>query len=131
MAQKIFISYNFSDRIVNELVQCMMQKILTHLDGLVVFVIDDVSYNGPSAITWEVARLMDECDAALFILGENPHNSPWLEHEVECALSKGLSILLTQLPQTNAGTPDLLANTNCVKVGWNANEIIACLNKPA
>ncbi len=128
MAQRIFVSYNFSDRIVKELVQSMMRKALKQLDGHLVFVTDDVSYNGPSAIAWEVARLMDECDATLFIVGENPHNSPWLDHEVECAMSKGMTILLTQLPQTNAYIPDLLANTSSVKVGWDVNEIIACLN---
>jgi hypothetical protein len=129
MAQKIFVSYNFSDRIVNELVQNMMKKTLKHLDGEIVFVVDDVSYNGSTAIAWEVASLMDDCDAVLFILGENPHNSPWLDHEVEFAMSKGMSILLTQLPQTKAFIPDLLANTNSVKVGWDANEIIACMNQ--
>jgi hypothetical protein len=106
-----------------------MKKTLKHLDGEIVFVVDDVSYNGSTAIAWEVASLMDDCDAVLFILGENPHNSPWLDHEVEFAMSKGMSILLTQLPETNAVTPDLLANTNCVKAGWDANEIIACMNQ--
>ena len=129
MAQKIFVSYNFSDRIVDELVQSMMRKALKHLDGKIVFVTNDVSYNGPSAIAWEVARLIDDCDAVLFVLGENPHNSPWLDQEVECVMSKGIPILLTQLPQTKAATPDLLANTNCVKVTWDANEITACLNQ--
>jgi hypothetical protein len=129
MAQKIFISHNFNDRNVCATVQDMMQKKKQDIMGQLVFVDNDVSYNGQTAINWEVSNVMKDCDAALFVLADNPRNSPWLEQEVTFAIAAGMSIMVVQLPQTDHITfPQALANINCVKLGWHEKEIVACLN---
>ena len=47
MAKSIFVSYNFNDRKVSQAVKTMMSAQQSNIDGEIVFVENDVSYNGP------------------------------------------------------------------------------------
>jgi len=110
MANKIFVSYNFTDREVAFTVKSFSQSCSQNVQGSFVFVEKNVSAEGKEAIDREILYTMKECNAALFIIGNDNHNSPWINRESEIAISKRLKIVITQLPETNGGLPPMLKN---------------------
>ncbi len=129
MASKIFVSYNFNDRAVVNTVKSMTQNAGGKIDGKFVFVTNDVSDQGGKAIDQEIRSVMSGCDAALFVVGDNSHNSPWINREVELAVSKGLSLVATQLPNTFGGIPNKLKNNNPQIAIWSMSDLAYYLNR--
>ena len=125
MAKNIFVSYNFNDPDVTRSVKSMIQK--DTLDGQIVFVENDVSYNGATAIDWEIEHTMDGCDAALFVIGDNPRNSPWINQEAAHAIAKDITVIATQLPNMNEQTPNLL--TESPLINWDSQALTSTLNR--
>lgn len=130
MAKSIFVSYNFNDRRVEQAVKNMMLEHKNDIDGEVVFVENDVSYNGNTAINWEIEHTMDKCDAALFVVGREDHNSPWLEKEANRAQLMHIPMLATCLPgEEIADNTQGLVKNNCVLLGWDSQELCTKLNQ--
>jgi hypothetical protein len=129
MAKSIFVSYNFNDKQVSNAVQNMISEHREDIHGKVVFVENDVSYNGATAVDWEIEHTMEDCDAALFVLGEEHHNSPWLDQECDHAISKNIPIMVTSLPGEDFHKPSSLNDENCTVLGWNSGELCNCMNK--
>jgi hypothetical protein len=129
MAKHIFVSYNFNDRHVKQTVKSMMDAHQGEIDGQMVFVENDVSYNGAAAIDWEIEHVMADCDAALFVLADNPRNSPWLNREASHALSKDIPIVTTVLPGVEGVHCGALAHSDCIHVDWDACAITEQLNQ--
>ncbi len=129
MAKSIFVSYNFNDKAVSHAVQEMIADHQEDIHGKVVFVENDVSYNGATAVDWEIEHTMEQCDAALFVLGEGHHNSPWLNQECEHALKKNIPIMVTSLPGEAFQTPRALSDDNCTVLGWDSGELYHCMNQ--
>ena len=126
MATKTFISYNFNDREIAHSVRSMFQNNGGPINGHCVFV------SGSSTPSYEIDNninaTMSGCDAALFIVGDNNHNSPWINREAELAISKNLPIVITQLPGTYGGTPHALAG-NGVYANFSGSAIAQELNR--
>jgi hypothetical protein len=129
MAKSIFVSYNFNDREVCCAVKGMMMEHVNDIHGKVVFVENDVSYNGDTAVNWEIEHVMEECDAALFVLGEAYHSSPWFDKEIEHAKNKHIPIMATVLPGEDVVVPESLMSENCTMLNWNSEELCICMNK--
>jgi len=72
---------------------------------------------------------MSGCDAALFVVGDNSHNSPWINREVELAVSKGLALVATQLPHTSGGIPNKLKNNYANIANWSMEDLAYYLNR--
>lgn len=128
MASKIFVSYNFNDRAVVHTVKSMTQDVGGKIDGKFVFVTNDVSDYGDNAIDREIRSVMSGCDVALFVVGDNSHNSPWINREVELAVSQGLTRVVTRPKGYTGGIPNALYSTNYTEVGWSMNNLAYYLN---
>lgn len=125
MAKRIFVSYNFNDREVAKSVKSLIET--EQLDGQIVFVENDVSYNGQTAVDWEIEHTMEDCDCALFVLGDNARNSPWLEREAAHAKAKDIPVLTSCLPGMNCKTPELLSDSP--QVNFDRSAIASTLNQ--
>ncbi|NQZ09604.1 MAG: toll/interleukin-1 receptor domain-containing protein [Algicola sp.] len=125
MAKNIFVSYNFNDPKVKSSVREMIQR--ENLKGQIVVVENDVSYNGATAIDWEIEHTMQRCDAALFVIGDNPRNSPWINEEAAHAIAKNIPVLATQLPDMDGETPSAL--TDSTFINWDAEALTNTLNR--
>ena len=128
MAKRIFVSYNFNDRQVTETVKHMIETHHDAIEGRMVFVENDVSYNGATAINWEIEQVMDKCDAALFVLGDNVRNSPWLAHEADQVKARNIPAIATCLPGISEVTTESLHDLPCTMVNWNTTELPTQLN---
>jgi len=129
MAKKIFVSYNFNDKEVVHTVQSMMQSNQGKIQGKLVFVENDVSHEGTNAIDREIRRVIYGCDVALFVVGNNNHNSPWINREAELAISNGACIVVSKLPKTNGGIPNALIHHHYYEANWSSNDLSYHLNR--
>lgn len=125
MAKHIFVSYNFNDREVSRSVKEMIEN--QNLEGQIVVVENDVSYNGSTAIDWEIEHTMEHCDAALFVIGDNVRNSPWIEREAAHAMAKEIPVVTTVLPGTNGQCPSELSDTKVLN--WDSAVLADTLNR--
>ncbi|WP_010321653.1 TIR domain-containing protein [Marinobacterium stanieri] len=129
MARKIFVSYNFKDKEVSHSVKALLQKHGGKIDGQFVFVTRDVSYEGDAAIDREICRVQSGCDAALFLIGNNSHNSPWINREAQLAKSRDLCIVLARLPGSSGGVPYEFYNSNYSEAEWSEDDLAYYLNQ--
>ena len=121
--KKIFVSYNFNDRSISHSVNGMSKDNNGPVNGRFVFVEGDVASNGAAAIDKKIGNTMNNCDVALFLVGNNNHNSPWIEREVELATSKGFPILVMKLPDSTGGVPQSLKNRSYRECSWGGNNL--------
>ncbi|WP_432454695.1 TIR domain-containing protein [Agarivorans sp. QJM3NY_29] len=129
MANRIFVSYNFNDREISRSINSFTQSHGGPVRGSFVFVENDVSAYGDHAIDKEIKDVMTGCDSALFIVGDNNHNSPWINREAVLAMSKGLKTVVSRFPNTNGGMPLQLRKTPHTEVKWSPFNIAKELNK--
>lgn len=121
--KKIFVSYNFNDRNTSHSIKGMSKDNYGPVNGRFVFVEKNVSGEGDSAIDREIKNTMLYCDIALFLVGNESHNSPWIEREVELATSKNLPIIVMRQPNTSGGIPNSLKNRVYKECSWSAQKL--------
>ena len=69
---------------------------------------DDVRPLGDSAIRDHIARRLRPCTVLLVLVGDNSHNHPWLDYEVQFAKSHSLSVVVCRLPGTRGAAPSAI-----------------------
>ncbi|MDY0250038.1 MAG: TIR domain-containing protein [Pseudomonas sp.] len=129
MSNRIFVSYNFNDREISRSISSFTQLHGGPVRGSFTFVKNDVSAYGDTAIDKEIKEVMSGCDSAFFVIGNNSHNSPWINREAVLAMSKGLKIVVSIFPNTNGGVPSALRNIPYTEVKWTPSNIAQELNK--
>jgi hypothetical protein len=129
MPRNIVVSYNFTDR---ELVHTVPNYFHTRgggCDGRAVFVTNDVSAEGPKAIDAEIRRVIDTCVGVLFVIGDDVHNSPWINREAELAISRPLEMVVVRLPETTGNVPNKLKSLGLVPLPWGQDPLCDAINK--
>lgn len=128
MSTRIFVSYNFNDREIAHTVRNFSQTFGGKVDGTFARVEKDVSASGERAIDNEIRRIMQDCDAALFIIGDNNHNSPWILREAQLAVSMNLHLVLTRIPGSTGAIPPILSSFSLPVAKWEVQDIADLLN---
>ena len=108
MAKNIFVSYNFNDREVTCAVKNMIQAHQDELKGKVVFVENDVSYNGKTAVNWEIEHTMETCDASLFVLATATTTALGWKWKPSTLLPCTIPVMTTVLPGECDDVPSVL-----------------------
>ena len=129
MARNIFVSFNFKDKALAGTIEAMREARGQSVPGRFVWVENDVSAGGDPAIDREIRRVMAGCDSALFCIGDNSHNSPWIEREAALAESLDLKVVVARLPGTSGGLPARLRRAGHAEVRWNPLEINQAFNR--
>lgn len=127
MGRTVFISYNFlDDREFAHNIGVFFQPRGPCL-GEPRFV-RNVSVGGEREIDEEIRRVMDGCVAAVFVCGQNSHNSPWINREAQLAISRGLGIVALHAPGASGGIPTELKAVDPPLVPWDADALSAALD---
>lgn len=127
MSRKIFISYNYKDRQLAHQVIDFFQPQGGQCQGSAAFVKENVAEQGDAAIDAAIKDVMTPCVGVLFVVGDNNHNSPWIDREAELAVSRNLGMVLVQLPDTTGGVPNRLKDLPVVE--WKSHALCDALNK--
>ena len=129
MSKKVFISFNFKDSAIAKNVKPFFNNQGGKCQGKPVYVENDVSDQGDKAIDDEIKSVMSSCDAILFVVGDESHNSPWINREAEIAISQNLGIVAVQAPDTIGGVPNEIKENNVPLVNWDKDALCNALNK--
>lgn len=127
MAKLIFVSYNFRDHGIARSVKTFFQEQGGQCEGRPVFVEGDLSHMGDAAIDEEISRVMALCVGVLFVIGDNNHNSPWIDREAELALSRNLGLVAVRAPHTTGGLPNRISQ-QVPLVDWSHDTLCNALN---
>lgn len=117
--KNIFVSYNFNDREMAHSIRSWSVEYGGSVNARFHFV-NNVSQDGDLAIDREINTTMNNCDTVLFIVGNNSHNSPWINREAELANSKNLKKIVMR--KSNAGVPYSLGS-NYGECAWGGNAL--------
>lgn len=119
MTRRVSVSYNFNDKQIAHGVNEFERQ--GAAGWTFVRVERDVSHGHAThaardrAIDNEIRYVMDGCGYALFLIGDDTRNSPWILREIELATSKGLRKVVARVRGTTGGAPSALARHRVVK----------------
>jgi hypothetical protein len=131
MSRLVFISYNFKNRELSHTLKNYFQELGGPCEGKPLYVTRDVSEEGAAAIDLEIRAMMDRCTAAIFVIGDDNHNSPWIEREAEIASSRGIAIVAVRLRRTTGALPPKLREMNIQTEDWEPDALCTALNRAA
>lgn len=131
MSRWVFVSYNFKNRELAHTLRNHFQEYGGPCEGKPLYVTNDVSEDGESAIDLEIRSVMDRCSAAIFVVGDDNHNSPWIEREATIASSRALGIVAVRLPETRGALPPKLREMNIQAEDWRQDALCTALNRAA
>jgi hypothetical protein len=126
MATKTFVSYRYSDHTLVGTIKSFFQPYNGPIQGDVVFCERQEEPLTLPEIRTAILVAMHQCEAALFVIADNNHNSRWVVYEAEAAIGKGLPIVVTRAPGTTGAPPPSLANRP--EIRWSARELAQVLN---
>ena len=113
--RKAFVSYNYENRELAHNVNTLLP--LNIIEALIIH----VNSNTKSLIDKEIRISIKESNIVVFIIGNNSHNSPWINREAELAISMNKPILCIRYPETTGSTPQKLVK--CDILDWDANTV--------
>jgi MTH538 TIR-like domain (DUF1863) len=128
MSFKVFISYRFSDAEIARTVEVFFHG----LNGLVPGTPKFVYVSEPSSeedIMQAIRRVMEMCQAVLLVVGDDSHNGPWIEYEIDSARQLKLPLVAIQLPNSRGALPQRVRNSTDVQhVRWDQKALASALN---
>lgn len=125
---KVFISFNYDDidskkAVENWEKQGMGTDIaLSSWDGV------SESAKGDEFVKKEIREKINEAEILLVLVGNDTHNRPWVDYEVNHALCHDKKIIWTQLPNTNGAPPRQLAGEKPIE--FNLQKIQNAIRTP-
>ncbi|HEX2206780.1 MAG TPA: TIR domain-containing protein [Longimicrobium sp.] len=133
MRRHIFISYRFKDRNIAHNVETFFQTQGGTCDGKPKYVEQNLSSEDSGVIEAEIRRVMDQCMGVLLVVGDDNHNSTWIDYEVAHADGSRLPIVAVRLPGYTGGVPQRVQNRVRAQeipfVAWEQTALCTALNK--
>jgi len=123
MLEKIFISFRESDRQYREGFEGLLQNPNSSLKAIPISSREDVRHQGEAAVKIYIKKMLDESDIIICLIGNDSHNSKWIDYEINVATSKNIPIIMVRIPNTYGSGPLLFKKRNLPLVNWNINEI--------
>jgi len=129
MLEKIFISFRESDRQHREGFEGLLQNPNSSLKAIPISSREDVRHQGELAVKNYIKEMLDESDIMICLIGDDSHNSKWIDYEVDVAISKNIPIIGVRVPNTYGSGPILFKKRDLPLINWNVNEIKREINK--
>lgn len=106
MAKRIFISFNYTERGWRNDLLALFQAYGGPVQATPVYVSDDVAAQGDAAVKAEIKRCMDGCKGLLVVVGNDAHNSPWIDYELNLANGWKIPKAAIRHPAASGGLPN-------------------------
>ncbi|HEX6041068.1 TIR domain-containing protein [Longimicrobium sp.] len=126
MAKRIFLSHSFVDRaLLNDLLQFFQAR-----GGPVMatptYMRTDLGEAGPERIRQAIREQMQGCAGVLLLVGDEAHNSRWIQYEMGVANELRIPKYRLQHPARTGGPP--VAHAGMHEIPWSPREVAAVLN---
>lgn len=125
MSKRIFVSFNYAERAFANDVRVFFQKLGGPVQATPVFVEKDVSAGGEPAIKEEIRRHVTGCRGLLVVVGDDAHNSPWMNYEVGLATSQKIPVAYVRHPRATGGPPN--AQRGMPELTWDPKTIATAI----
>ena len=101
---KFFISYVYEDRAYKaQLASWASSGQLGNWEA--VCEQEDVRQDGKKAVQRHINPLIQSSQTLVVLVGDNSHNHPWLDYEIQNAKSAGKPVISVRISNTNGGPP--------------------------
>ena len=127
MGKRIFVSYNFGDRELAHNAEQLLRKGTDAPVAQAVFVSDLPSDAPEDEIRKAIDAAIARCDGVLFVVGDDNHNSPWIDHEVRQASRRGLRSVAVQVKDTAGGVPNSLKGHVRKPLPWEPDVVASAV----
>lgn len=108
MARRVFISYNYQDDQIAGALPSMRRNQFNQLQSRFVYVPGEKARAAGNDFGSESRRVMQGCDAAVFLIGGSSQHSPHLKKEAELSIERGLPIVVARLAGSHELVPAAL-----------------------
>ncbi|WP_165703927.1 TIR domain-containing protein [Enhygromyxa salina] len=105
MPKSIFISYVYEDKAHRKSVERWFDENLAGDDRVSIAESEDYRQLGESAIKNYLKPKLRGCAAVLCLVGDDTHNSHWVQYELDVATSLNKQIVLARVPNTRGAAP--------------------------
>ncbi len=105
MPQSIFISYVYEDKPARDNVERWFEQGKVGPNRVTIAEFTDFRQHGERAIETHLKPRIRGAAAVLCLVGQNTHNSEWVQYELSVASSLGKSIVLARIPGTTGAPP--------------------------
>lgn len=123
MIKRIFISFRETDRQYREAFEGILKNPNSPLKGIPISSREDVRNQGEKSVKNYIKTLINESDCMIILIGNDSHNSTWIDYEMDVATSKEKPILGVRIPSTSGAGPDLFRRRDFIPVEWDTNII--------
>lgn len=120
MPKSVFVSYDYADRAYLAQIRNWANQ---NLLGAVTITgeTEDHRQGGAGAIRNHISPKLTGAAAVLVLVGDNSHNRPWVDYEVNHALSAHKLVIPARLPGTTGASPVPIRSTR--EVAFSASAI--------
>ena len=105
MPKSIFISYVYEDKAHRDAVERWFNDNLVGFDRVSIAESEDYRQDGEAAIKNYLKPKLRGCAAVLCLVGDNTHNSHWVQYELDVATSLNKQIVPARVPGTRGAAP--------------------------
>lgn len=102
MSKRVFVSFRYSDIAFRNDLESLFQN----SGAQPVHVVEDVAVQGEAAIRSEIQRHLQGCHGLVVVVGNDAHNSRWIDYEVQAARSARLPCVAIRHPRSSGGLPN-------------------------
>ena len=82
---------------------------------------EDIRYKGEQAVKNYIKEKMGLCNLVICLIGNDSHNSPWIDYEMDVAISQQKPIIPVRIPNTSGGLPPKIRYLPIIE--WDSKEI--------
>ena len=120
---KFFLSYKWEDRESANGLEGLLKNPNNKYKHFTEREQKDMRNKGENAVKNYLKGIIQDCDALIWLIGNDTHNATGVRYELEVAKSLGKKIIAVRIPQTTAGLPYLLRSWGIAEVKWSAKDI--------
>ncbi len=124
---RIFISYREIDRSQRDGFIGMMKNPNNTFSDIPEYSQEDLRSRGEQAVKNYIKGKMESCDIVICLIGTSSHNSPWINYEVDVAISQQKPIIPVRIPKTSGGLPPRIRHLQIIE--WNIQKIQQAIGK--
>jgi hypothetical protein len=125
MARRVFLSFKFAEKgLLNDLLQ-FFQENGGPVQASPAYMTQDLSSFGEEHIKRVIRQQMDGCVALIVLVGDQVHNSKWIEWEGGVANELQIPKFGIRHPAANGGFPNAHRGMN--EIDWDRNELARVL----
>jgi len=121
--KRIFISYCERDKDYREGFEGLLQNPNSRLRAIPISSREDKRSEGKEAVDNYIKKMIKESDIVICLIGDDSHNRPWLEREIELAISMNKKIIGVQIKDKKGAPPSLFIEHNFPLVEYDIDAI--------